>query len=177
MVGSRGCEAGGISGLVALIEEHGEALDATLQAEYGLGLGDVTAGRVTFRRLRGLVASLPLDGTALWRAQRRGYSPDVARTADAAPPEWWTPERDLLATIADRQVLQMWQAGGAKGQRPQPMLRPGHEDGRRTYKGASLSATEFEALWASRGERADESRDPSDIHECPDGADEDSRDG
>lgn len=150
MVGACGVEAGGIGSLAALIEEHGEALDATLQAEYGISLGDVAAGRVTFRRLRGLVEHLPLDGTALWRAQRRTYDPDKVKGGGfSPPPEWWTPERDLLASLVDVLNLRVWQAGGCKGSRPLPVDRPGHEEGRRTYRGAAMTPEEFHRVWAS----------------------------
>ena len=182
VAGSRGPRSGGIRGLVALVREHGEALDATLQAEYGLGLGDVTAGRVTFRRLRGLVANLPVDGTALWRAMRRAYKPGEGKSAPP-PAEWWTPERDLLAAVLDNQALQLWQAGGGQGSRPKPIRRPGSEpraaDGvERT--GRPMTVAEFEAIRSGLSRAAGEERPPGadggDVERGPSEADEDPED-
>lgn len=127
MARARGGQAGGITGLVALIERDGEALDAALQAEYGLGLEDVAAGRVTFRRLGGLVRGLPSDGTAIWRKHRLEPAPQ-GRKATAPPDDWWTPERDLLAGIQDALTVLAWQRtkDAERGQNfPKPIPRPG----------------------------------------------------
>ena len=175
---ARSCrgEAGGIRSLVDLIERDGEALDATLQAEYSISLGDVAARRVTFRRLRGLVANLPPDGTAVWRAQRRRYSPDDPGRVAAPGPDWWTADRDLLASIIDAGNLRLWQAGGGKGSKPLPIERPGHEAGRRTYAGTPMTPQEFLERWpsAAGSEHGTEERD---VEERPHASDEDADDG
>lgn len=127
MARARRSGAGGITGLVALIERDGEAIDAALQSEYGLGLNDVAAGRVSFRRLRGLVRGLPADGTALWRKHRREPAKTGAR-ATQPPDDWWTPERDLLATVADALHIIAWQKtkDAQTGRNfPKPIPRPG----------------------------------------------------
>ena len=125
------------------------------------------------------MANLPPEGTALWRAQRRRYNPDHKGPTVKPPPEWWTPTLDLLALIADRQALQMWQAGGAKGPRPLPIERPGHEEGRRTYGGEPMTPEEFHAQWASHAAVGvpDEGAYQGDVEEGPAGADDDPDDG
>lgn len=126
---ARSCRsgAGGIRGLVAELEAHGEAIDADLQREYGLSVADVVAGRVSLRRLAGLLRGMPLDGTATWREARRRK---VTHAAKPTPPpdEWWSPERDLLASILDMLRIQVWQVteDGRQGRNaPQPTRRPG----------------------------------------------------
>lgn len=136
---------------------------------------------MTLRRLRGLVANLPLDGTALWRAMRRACKPGAGKAA-APPDEWWTPEREFLATLIDNQALQMWQAGGGKGARPAPIRRPGRDaaDGvERT--GKPMSVEEFEAIRARVRESAEQERPPGadggDVEGHPGESDEDAEDG
>lgn len=122
---ARGAATGGISGLVSLLERDGEAIDADLQHFYGLSLGDVLTGRVTLRRLRDLLRGLPPDGTAVWRKRAREAAGKPAEPGRPLPPEWWTPERDLLASLVDAQALRLWQAAGGKGPKPRPIRRPG----------------------------------------------------
>lgn len=128
MAGTRGARAGGISGLLALINQHGEALDADLQREYRLSIGDVASGRVTLRRFGALVKGLPGDGTAYWRANRRAMKPGKSLAAAPPPADWWTPERDLLASLHDRLADLLWiQTKDAQTgkNRPRPIPRPG----------------------------------------------------
>lgn len=57
------CGAGGIGGLLRLLREHGEALEADLQHYYGLPLSGVLTGEITWRRLRSLINGLPVDSS------------------------------------------------------------------------------------------------------------------
>lgn len=127
MARSRGGRAGGIAGLVALIEWHGEALDADLQHYYpGRSLADLVTGRMTFRQLHVLIKGLPGDGTAMWRAGRKNLPDDVE--ASGPPDDFWTPDRDLLASVIDGQNLLIWlkTEDARKGRnRPKPITRPG----------------------------------------------------
>lgn len=119
--------AGGIRGLVRELELNGEAIDADLQREYGLSVADVVAGRVSLRRLRGLLRGMPIDGTAVWREQRRSLG-DKPGKATPPPPEWWSAERDLLVSINDGLRVLAWQRtkDAAEGRGfPKPTPRPG----------------------------------------------------
>lgn len=177
MVGARWGGAGGIGGLVSLIARDGEALDADLQHHYHLSLNDLTAGRLTFRRLRGLVANLPPDGTAMWRAQRRQHE-DVEATLSVVEPDsaWWTPERDMLALLADLMSLRIWQAGGGKGSKPRPISRPGV--GRKARKrGGAPPLTVGQVADLMRSELGDDPAehpaDELDVHVGPEQSEED----
>lgn len=136
--------AGGIAGLVELIDRHGEALEADLQREYRRSLLELHRGTMTFRELSWLIKGLPGDGTALWRAGRRVKSKAV-KGAKATPPpdEYWTAERELLAQVIDGLNILAWQKtkDGSKGRNaPKPIRRPGVESGERT--GTPVSAAE-----------------------------------
>lgn len=149
----RGAQAGGISSLLDLIAEVGEALDADLQHHYRVSLGDVMAGRVTLRRLKGLIAHLPSDGTAMWRHARRNPSP-ATRPADP-PADWWTPERDLLASVVDSVAILTWAMRGREGsQPPKPIKRPGVEQGR-VMGNTSLPPEQAMAVLARIGPQKD----------------------
>lgn len=88
---------------------------------------DLVTGRLTFRRFRDLMASMPGDGTAMWRKARR-EKPEGGKRSVEPPDDWWTPERDLLATVADGiNVLAWLQTKDAQTgrNRPKPIPRPG----------------------------------------------------
>jgi hypothetical protein len=126
VAGARGDGAGGIRGLVGLIEEHGEAIDFDLRQFCHVRLGDVVAGRVTLREFGSLLRHMPADGTAQWRHARRNPAP--GRKGVEPPDDWWTPERDLLAGIADGISVLIWlQTKDAREGRnhPKPIPRPG----------------------------------------------------
>jgi len=147
VVGARGVEAGGISGLVALLERDGEAIDAELQSRYGLSLNDVAAGRLSFRRLRGLLEWLPGDGTALWRKSRRDLEGSQEYKSTPPPDEYWTPERHMLADLIDIGAQLLWAKteDARRGiNRPQPIPRPG-VTGEKRY-GTPMTATEVLAI-------------------------------
>jgi hypothetical protein len=115
----------------------------------------------------------------MWRAARRRYDPDQPRKGAPPPPEWWTAELDMLALIADRQALQIWQAGGSKGPKPQPIERPGHEDGRRTHRGQPMSPEDYRLRWAAHAAAASDGErgaDEGDVEDRPHGAEDDPED-
>lgn len=131
---ARACRdgAGGIAGLVDLIEQHGEAIDADLRHYYpGTTLGDLFTGRLTFRQLAALIRNLPGDGTAVWRSHRRAIKDGAEPVKVVEPPaDYWTPDRMLLAGIDDTLRVLAWQntADGRKGRNyPTPIPRPGVE--------------------------------------------------
>lgn len=61
--------AGGIAGVVALLTEHGDAIEADLARVYGVHVGDFPT-RLTARRLRVLVTNLGPDA-CYWQSVRR----------------------------------------------------------------------------------------------------------
>lgn len=151
MAVARGAQAGGIGGLLELIRQHGEALDAAIRHEYpGHRLADVVSGRLTLRELRTLLNGLPHDGHALWRSVR-----DQPGTGRAKPPpdSWWTPDRDFAATTIDLLNTLVWMQSddARKGRnRPKPIERPGVSRGRRMGK-TSLPQEQVRAVLAARG--------------------------
>jgi len=169
---SRRSGAGGIVGLVALIEQHGEALEADLQREYRRSLNELASGRMSFRILGLLIKGLPGDGTAMWRAARRNMPKDVK--ASLPPDDFWTPDRDLLATIIDELAILAWQPtkDGNNGRNaPKPIRRPGVKmPGESKYGSDGISVEEFEAVWSAArdGESVDPHAEP-DAPEDPEG--------
>lgn len=114
-----GSRPGGIAGLVALLREHGAAIEADLQRYYGERLSDITTGRLSWRRLRVLITGLP-SSSSLFRA------------VNGAAAEWSTSDH-LLALTVDALQIANWQrsADGSKGRRPpKPIARPGVQDSR-----------------------------------------------
>lgn len=125
MAHAGGARVGKLTGLVELLSEHGQAIDADLQREYGLSLNDWAAGRVSTRRLLGLVANLTPEGTAYSRAL--STSAQGKPTKPKPPPDWWwTPERDFFAGIIDLLRLDMWRTADRdhRGPPPPPIPRP-----------------------------------------------------
>lgn len=156
MAGARWAGAGGISGLLELIRQRGEAIDADLQREYGLSLNDVVAGRVTLRRLDVLIKGLPPDGTAFWRAAVD--DPRGSGVPRKPPASYWVPERDLMASVIDLLHILVWQRtrDGQRGtNQPKPIERPGVSSGRRMGR-TSLPQEQVRALLKARGPRREE---------------------
>lgn len=153
--------AGGITGLVELIDRHGEALEADLQREYRRSLRELHTGTMSFRELSWLIKGLPGDGTALWRAGRRVKSKGAK--AVAPPDEFWTPERELMAQFIDGLNVLAWQKtkDGSKGRNPpKPIRRPGVKDGAERT-GTPVSAAEaLRRLRPDRGESVEPHAQP-----------------
>lgn len=135
MVRGPGHQRGGIGGLVALLSEHGEAIEADLQRYYGLALGDVTTGRLSWRRLRVLVAQLPPD-SALARALN-------------GPAADWAPTEYLLAHVVDLLAWSNYQRAHGKGRRPRPVARPGSAPTKRRHGRTNRSPQEAARLLAA----------------------------
>lgn len=145
--------AGGIAGLVSLIERDGEAIDYDLQS-LGLSIADLFTGRLTLRRLRDLLAGMPIDGTAVWRKHRRA-TPSGERVAVEPPDDFWTPDRDLIAGLTDAVVRLTWAMAGRKGSAPPaPIPRPGVH--RPTRYGTPMSAPDLLAFLYPGGEERDQ---------------------
>jgi hypothetical protein len=117
---------------------------------------------------------MPTDGTAMWRKSRH----DLAENAKAvAPPaDWWTPERDLLASVVDALNVLIWKGtkDAQKGQnRPKPIQRPGVGNGaKRTGTPVPLENA-LELLRPGRDAGADEHGQP----DRPDGPEGDTPGG
>lgn len=137
-------ERGKIASLVALIDEHGEALEADLQWR-GVDLCGLWRGDFSWRKLGVLVAALPpesLTKTAL----REALTPE--QLAELPEPDGhgpWSRTDHLLAALVDRASLLVWQQtqinGGKRTQPPPPLPRPGVEpvEGKRRVSAAGIA--------------------------------------
>lgn len=103
--------AGGISGLHALLEEHGEAIEWDLSHYHHRSLHDLFDGTLTWRQLRSFLSHLPRD-SALARKLLGNDAP-------------WGLQEQLQAMTIDVLRQGNWQRGGGKGGRPKPLPRPG----------------------------------------------------
>jgi hypothetical protein len=103
--------AGGISGLHALLEEHGEAIEWDLSHYHRHSLRDLFDGSLTWRQLRSFLSHLPRES-----ALARKLLGDDAR---------WGMSEQLLALAVDVLRQGNYQRGGGKGSRPKPIPRPG----------------------------------------------------
>jgi len=105
---------GGILGLVLLLSEHPHEVEADLQRFYGVHLGDLWTGRLTFRRCYALVTALPPE-SALGRLSSSN---------------WGLPEH-LLACAVDELRAGNWLLAQIhskdKLKQPKPIERPGVE--------------------------------------------------
>jgi len=119
---------------------------------------------MTFRQLDVLVKGLPGDGTAMWRAARRNLPKNVK--ASPPPDDFWTPDRDLLATVADELAVLIWQKtkDAQQGRNaPTPIQRPGVKAAGEASYGTPMSVEDLEARLRPRG-----SGEPVDPHGEPD---------
>jgi hypothetical protein len=141
--------SGGSLGLLELLEEHGEAIEADLQRFYGLPLAGCLHD---WRRLGVLVRQLPPEA-ALYRSM-------------FGEKALWGSQEHLLALIADILNAANWQRGGDKNaKRPKPLPRPGDLPDRDLFrpKGRSIAEMDeklkrwnrgdFERTHKPRGER------------------------
>lgn len=110
-----------MAGVVELVEEHGDALEADLQRFYQIELAGLFTHPPTLsiRRLRVLVRHLPHDS-----ATRRELEADDAG---------WSLNEHLLALVVDAVRAGNWQRGGGKGAKPKPIPRPGHRPRSHTH--------------------------------------------
>lgn len=113
-------------------------MEADLARYAQAGLTDLVTGRLTWRRLRDIVANLP-QGSATTRAVLGVDAP-------------WHVDTYLLAALVDLTAGANWQrAGNKRAPRPKPLPRPGDKPKGRTYgKGKSMTREDFDARWARR---------------------------
>jgi hypothetical protein len=103
--------AGGIAGLHALIEQHGEAIEWDLSHYHQCGLADLSTGRLTWRLLRSYLSHMPRESALA----RKLLGDDVA----------WGLNEQLLALAIDVLRQGNYQRGNGKGPKPKPLPRPG----------------------------------------------------
>lgn len=107
-----GRRVGGIFGLVDLLEEHGEAIEADLLRYYQVDVADLFSGDLSPRRVLALIRHLPRDA-----ATKREVAGDVTA---------WGETEHLLALAIDTLNVANWQrAGDKRNPRPRPVPRPG----------------------------------------------------
>lgn len=114
MAETPGARFGGIGGLIALLREHGAAIEADLKRFYGVKLSDLTRGRLTWRQLSVYLRGLPKESATA----REIGGPDL---------EWGIAEHLLAATFDALQVAN-WQRAQRKSKAPKPTPRPGMRD-------------------------------------------------
>lgn len=95
-------------GLVWLLREHGDALEADFQRFYGIDIVDLYRGTLSPRKAQALALYLP-PGAAVWQ--------------EAGTDTAWGTTEYLLAEAVDTLRMANWQRGG-KGQKPEPLPRP-----------------------------------------------------
>jgi hypothetical protein len=99
------------------VADHTAAVEADLQRFYGIELGQLIAGTLSWRRLHALLRALPRDSATA----------HAVLGEDAA---WGTSEM-LLASAVDALNVGNWQRCGGKGRRPKRIARPGTTQGQR----------------------------------------------
>ena len=149
---------GGIRDLLALLREHGEAVEYDL-IRLGLRLDWLGTEALSWRDLHVIARQAPTDS-----ALARSVEPDLAT---------WGLSEQLLAMVADYLAWMQWAKteDGAKGRRmPKRIPRPGVEDGlteTRTFGSDPVPIDELEDFlgWARQRieqvkERLPQPRDP-----------------
>lgn len=112
---------GGTLSLLELTREHTEAIEYDL---IGLGL-----------RLRDC-PSPAFNWRDLWVVARRlGRDSQLYQEMNPDDDPSWNVKEYLLAQAVDALTMRLWQAGGGKGRKPKPVVRPGDV---KKYRGDSL---------------------------------------
>ena len=128
--------AGKLPGLVWLLREHGEAVEADFQRYYGIELAGLWRGEISPRRVMVLAKNLPY-GAQTW--------------IDAGTDNAWSPETHLLAHATFLLEGANWQRGGGKGKTPKPLETPGEERRKQEKRVRDLARAEkFKARNAAR---------------------------
>lgn len=127
---------GGVLSLLALIDEHGEALEFDLIA-LGLRMRDCPSPEFNWRDLFVVCRYLGRDSKLY-----ASMNPDDDTS--------WGVAEYLLATVVDNGNARLWQAAGGKGRKPKPVTRPGDV---KKYGGDALPVADMAewlgADWAS----------------------------
>lgn len=137
MARARRPRVGGISGLLGLLAEHGEAVEADLLRYYQRDLADVTTGRLSWRRLRVLLRYLPEDSA-------------TAREVRGTP--YWSQADHLLAGVHDLLAGANWQRAvmtTPKGRPRPPVPKPHPRPGDVVRKPREVTAQQLRA-WRAR---------------------------
>lgn len=129
-----------------ILREYRKPLRADLRREYGIDLDAVLAPDSP-DRIPPLILLDLIDGLSPQAAYWRAVDPDRAT---------WGLTDHLLATLIDDIRVFMWAFGGNKGQKPQPIPRPGAESPEEVViigasKGFS-SIEDFEAWYQAKRE-------------------------
>lgn len=134
-------------GLLRLVTEHEEAVEADLRRYYGVRLADVWAGRESLRHVGVLLRHLPPDAALVAvLPEPEGHG------RPTVPPRWGYTEW-ILADLADILQGANWQRGGGGHRRPDPYPRP--SDVRRRAAHAPMTREQADRLLALRPERND----------------------
>lgn len=136
MAGSIGHYLGGSRSLLALIWEHGEAVEYVL-ITHGLRLRDVGSTRFTWRDLLVIVKQSPAS-SALYRAVHGQEESE------------WTLQNHLLAGIGDSLAWLVWaktEDAARKRNRPRPIPRPGIQDDSKKQIGSGTLPADEMVRW------------------------------
>lgn len=128
-------DAGGIRGLLTLLDEHREALDYDCLT-LGLDLADLGTVRFDWQRLAAVV-------------RYGGDRSALARSVHGDKAAWSTSEH-LLAAAVDALNAANWQRSGRKGGKPKPVPRPGDEKAKagKRFGTASMPLDEADEFFA-----------------------------
>lgn len=167
---------GGIAGLLALLEEHKEAVEADLHWRYGIDLLDLwrPGGKLSWRKLGVLIRHLPPE-SATATAQRNAADPEaLARAAEHADPATgrWSHMEMLLASLVDAVRQLIWTTAavrGAKGKQPEPMARPGVQPSRLKRQPLTPEQTKRLFRWINPTGQGDQAHEPDDDADGGDG--------
>lgn len=137
MAGGLDGDRGGIRGLLALLDEHQEAIEYDLIA-LGLRLDWLGTKRLTWRDFVVIVRNSPRTSALA----RKHLGDDAA----------WSLTDHLMAGVIDLLTVANWQRGGKKaGPKPKPFPRPGVKDNRQQFGKGAIPIKDFNAWWESKG--------------------------
>lgn len=133
-----GNQPGGIFGLVELIDEHYEAIEADL-LDRGWRLSEV-GGSFSWRDLLVMVRRFQRD-------------PETA-TARSVHGERWKVTDQLLAALIDLLQIGNWQRAGKKhAPKPKPFQRPWEKPRGRKFGSKPIAMSKFNDWWESKRQK------------------------
>lgn len=136
MAGGLQGDAGGIEGLLRLLDEHGEAVEYDL-ITLGLRLDDLGTERLTWRDLWVIVHHLPRTSA-------------LSRAIGGSDAEWGLTDH-LLAVAVDAIEVGNWQraSSGRKSPlpKPKPVPRPGAKREGQSFGSVPIPIKDFDAWW------------------------------